>query len=59
MKDFFVSKDLLLFSNSMGMNSDFIVRGFSVGLGEASATLTVTVSSGAAVPWTPAEITAS
>ena len=57
MKDFFVPKDLLLFSNSMGMNSDFSVRGFSGGISEASATLTVTVSSGA-VPelWTPGEI---
>lgn len=46
MKDFFVPKDLLLFSNSMGMNSDFSVRGFGGGLSEAMATLTVTVSSG-------------
>lgn len=43
MKDFFVPKDLLLFSNSMGMSSDFSVRGFSGGQGEAMATLTVTV----------------
>ena len=44
MKDFFVPKDLLLFSNSMGMNSDFSVRGFSGGISEASATLTMTVT---------------
>jgi len=56
MKDFFVPKDLLLFSNSMGMNSDFSVRGFSGGISEAMGTLTVTVISGAAVLWTPAEI---
>lgn len=53
MKDFFVPKDLLLFSNNMGMNSDFSVRGFSGGLSEAMATLTATVSA----LWTPAEIT--
>lgn len=46
MKDFFVPKDLLLFSNSMGMNSDFSVRGFSGGMSEALATLTVPVSAG-------------
>lgn len=48
MKDFFVPKDSLLFSNSMGMNSDFSVRGFSAGVAEAMTTLTATVS--AAVP---------
>lgn len=51
MRDFFVPKDLLLFSNGMGMNSDFSVRGFSAGVSEASATLMVTVSSSVAVPW--------
>ena len=52
MKDFFVPKDLLLFSNSMGMSSDFSVRGFSGGQAEDSATLTITVSS-VGEPWTP------
>lgn len=53
MRDFFVSKDLLLFSNNMGMNSDFSVRGFSGGQVEAMGTLTVTVSSAASVPTDP------
>lgn len=44
MKDFFVPKDLLLFSNSMGMNSNFSVRGFSGGTAESIGALTVTVS---------------
>ncbi|NCC84600.1 MAG: hypothetical protein EOM03_10805 [Clostridia bacterium] len=57
MKDFFVPKDSLLFSNSMGMNSDFSVRGFSGGISEASATLTVTVNAAGSQPWTPADIT--
>lgn len=57
MKDFFVPKDLLLFSNKMEMVSNFSVRGFSGGLGEAMGTLTVTVSSSAPELWTPAEIT--
>ena len=47
MKEFFVPKDLLLFSNNMGMNSDFSVRGFSGGISEAMAALTVTVSAAA------------
>ena len=59
MRDFFVPKDLLLFSNKMEMVSNFSVRGFSGGLGEAMATLTVTVSSADAQPWTPAEITSA
>lgn len=45
MRDFFVPKDLLLFSNNMGMNPDFSIRGFGGGQGEASAALTVTVAS--------------
>lgn len=49
MKDFFVPKDLILFSDIMWMNSDFSVHGFSAGLSEAMATLTVTVSSAAPV----------
>lgn len=57
MKDLFVPKDLLLYSNSMGMNSDFSIRGFGAGQSEAMGTLTVTVSSGEAQLWTPAEIT--
>ena len=59
MRDFFVPKDLLLFSNKMEMNSDFSIRGFSGGLGEAMGTLTVTVSSAEAQPWTPAEISSA
>jgi len=46
MKDFFVPKDLLLFSNSMEMNSDFSVRGFSAGASEAMGTLMVTAALG-------------
>lgn len=57
MRDFFVPKDLLLFSSSMWMNSDFSVRGFSGGTAAAMGTLTVTVSSADVQPWTPAEIT--
>lgn len=53
MREFFVPKDLLLLSNSMGMNSDFSVRGFSGGISEAMTTLTVTVSSGAVLPSDP------
>ena len=53
MRDFFVPKDLLLFSNKMEMNSDFSIRGFSGGLGEDEGTLTVTVSSAASVPTDP------
>ena len=53
MKDFFVPKDLLLYSNSMGMNSDFSIRGFGAGQSEAMGTLTVTASSGGQQLWTP------
>ena len=54
MKDFFVPKDLLLFSSSMGMNLDFSVRGFSGGLSELVGLLSTEVM--LAQPWTPAEI---
>lgn len=52
MRDFFVPKDLLLYSDSMGMNSDFSVRGFSAGASEALATLTITLSHANTAPWT-------
>lgn len=52
MRDFFVSKDLLLFSNNMRMNSDFSVRGFSGGLSEATGTLTVSVIAAGDPYWT-------
>lgn len=55
MKDFFVPKDLLLFSDSMGTNSDFSVRGFSAGMTEDEGSLTVTVTAASTVLWTPAE----
>ena len=45
MRDFFVPKDLLLFSSNMGKNSDFSIRGFGGGQGEAISSLTT--SSGA------------
>lgn len=46
MRDFFVPRDMLLCGSQAAMPTDFSVRGFGGGLSEASATLTVTVSSG-------------
>ena len=60
MRDFFVPRDMLLYSHEMSMPSDFSVHGFSGGQGEDGSSMTfrtVTVSSSDVQPWTPAEIT--
>ncbi len=54
MKDFFVSKDSLLYAHEMGASSEFSVRGFSAGLSEA-VTITASAEAGGSL-WTPAEI---
>ena len=50
MRDFFVPKDLLLFSSSMGMESDLSVRGFSGGLSEAATMLLTAATATPAIP---------
>lgn len=60
MRDFFVPRDMLLYSHEMGMPSDFSVHGFSGGQGEDGSSMTfrtATVSSSDVQPWTLAEIT--
>lgn len=58
MRDFFVPRDLLLYSHEMGAPSDFSIRGFSGGLGEDGSSMTVRrMAEGVIELWTPAEAT--
>ena len=58
MREFFVPREMLLYSHEMGTPSDFSVRGFSGGHGEDGSSMTFRIIAAEGIEyWTPAEIT--